>query len=125
MKDIEEKVSAMKVVGPSTELDRRIARLFSEADTRARPASFAQRNIPLWACAAACGVALSAGLFLGRSTVTSDPQTADPTPLIYVIDGGELVRGNVFDWTIQEDRFFESTSGKDIHVAIFPAPEAG
>lgn len=125
MKDIEEKVGAMKVVEPSTELDRRIAQLLSGPRQEARPRSFARRNVPLWACAAACVVALCAGLFLGRSTLPSDTKTLDPTPLIYVIDRGELVKGNIFDWTFQEDRFFESTDAKDIHVAVFPAPEPG
>ena len=118
MKDIEEKVSAMKVVGPSIELDRRIARLLSEANTSARPTSFARRNIPLWACTAACILALFAGVLLGRSTAPSDPQMSASVSWVYVIDSGDHVTGNLFDWTDQEDHFLESAKGDDIHVTI-------
>lgn len=125
MKDMEDKVRAMKVVEPSPELDRRIARLLSKTGQSARRMPFARRNIPLWACAAACVVALCTGLLVGRSTLPSDPQAIEPLPLIYVIDSGDHVAGNAFDWTFQEDRFLEATSGSDIHVTISQAPNSG
>lgn len=125
MKDLEEKVRAMKVVEPSVALDRRIARLFSGSDRSVGRMPFALRKIPIWGCAAACVAALFSGVLLGRSTATPDPQTVDPAPLIYVIDRGDLVTGNVFDWTVQEDLFLESANGEDIHVAISRGPNTG
>ena len=125
MKDLEEKVRAMKVVEPSADLDRRIERLFSRSERSVRRMPFAFRNIPLWGCAAACVVALFVGVLYGRSTAPTDPGPRGSVSLFYVVDGRDQVNGNLFDWTDQEDHFLESASREDIHVSISQGPKAG
>ncbi len=125
MKDLEEEVMAMKVVRPSSELDRRIERLLSGPVRRARRMPFAFRNIPLWGCAAACAVALFVGVLYGRSTAPTGPRPSGSVSFSYVVDAGSQVRGNPFDWTDQEDHFLESASSDDIRLTVSQGPGAG
>lgn len=125
MKDLEKKARALKVVEPSAELDRRIARLFSGSDRSVGRMPFAFRNIPLWGCAAACVAALFVGVLYGRSTARTEPRPRGSVSLYYTVDGSGQMNANLFDWTDQEDHFLESASREDIHVSISQVPKAG
>lgn len=125
MKDLEEEVRSMKVVRPSTELDRRIERLLSGPVRRARRMPFMFRNIPLWGCAAACVAALFVGVLCGRATAPTSPRPSGFVSFRYIVDAGNHAGGNPFDWTDQEDHFLESASSEDIRVTVSQGPGAG
>ncbi len=125
MKDIEEEAKALKVAQPSAELDRRVDQLLSGAERDPRRTPLVFLNIPLWGCAAACAIALFSGVLYGRSTTPPELQSRGAVSLHYIMDGGNLTTGNLFDWTDQEDHFLESANAVDIRVSVSQGPKAG